>query len=187
MIKKLLVQTLLGFVLAIMLTTVTGRLAMAELIGDVRDVPASLSANRVMGVDPHSTPDPAQKRAIIQVHDNLYRFVVGEGLTLHAALFLVTPEGIILTDPTETDAAQWLRDELKRRFNKPVKYVIYSHGHFDHIGGGQVFQKDGAIVIAHENAVEPIIGEKLPTAVPNKVFKKDLRIELGGDVVKLHE
>jgi hypothetical protein len=48
-----------------------------------------------------------------------------------------------------------------------------------------VFQKDGAIVIAHENAVEPIIGEKLPTAVPNKVFKKNLRIELGGDVVKL--
>jgi glyoxylase-like metal-dependent hydrolase (beta-lactamase superfamily II) len=175
----------IGVTAVILVASTNGSLGMAELVGEVTDVPAALSVNRVVGADPHDAPDPAQKRSIVQVRDNLYRFVVGEGLALHAALFLVTPEGIILTDPTETDAARWLRDELKRRFNKPVKYVVYSHGHFDHIGGGQVFQKDGAIVIAHENGVEPIIGEKLPTAVPNKVFKKNLRIELGGEVVKL--
>ena len=109
---------------------------------------------------------------------------MGEGLTLHAALFLVTPEGIILTDPTETDAARSLHDELKRRFNKPVKYVVYRHGHFDHIGGGQVFQKDGAIVIAHENAVEPVIGEDCPLPFPIR-SSREPRIELGGDIVKL--
>ena len=74
---------------------------------------------------------------------------------------------------------------MKKRFNKPVKYVVYSHGHFDHIGGGQVFQKDGATVVAHENAVEPLIGEKLPTAVPDRTFKKDLTLELGSEKVVL--
>jgi glyoxylase-like metal-dependent hydrolase (beta-lactamase superfamily II) len=183
--RKLAGMALIVVALVVLAPSINGSLAMAELVGDVTDVPAAQYANRVMGVDPHADPNSAQKRAIIQVRDNLYRFVVGEGPALHAALFLVTSEGIILTDPTETDAARWLKDELKRRFNKPVKYVVYSHGHFDHIGGGQVFQKEGAIVIAHENAVEPIIGERLPTAVPNQVFKTKLTIKLGGEVVKL--
>ena len=48
-----------------------------------------------------------------------------------------------------------------------------------------MFQKEGAIVVAHENAVEPIIGERLPTAVPDKTFKKDMKVELGGESVEL--
>jgi glyoxylase-like metal-dependent hydrolase (beta-lactamase superfamily II) len=143
------------------------------------------AAERAAGADPHAAPDPTEVNAVTQVRDNLYRFTTSRGRALHASLFLVTGEGIILTDPIRTSGALWLRDELKRRFNKPVKYVIYSHAHFDHIGGGQVFQKDGAMVIAHENAVDPIVGEKLPTAVPNKIFKDRMTVELGGDVVKL--
>jgi glyoxylase-like metal-dependent hydrolase (beta-lactamase superfamily II) len=119
------------------------------------------------------------------VRDNLYRFEIGQGRSQHSALLLVTDDGILLTDPIQTNGAMWLRDELKKRFNKPVKYVVYSHAHFDHIGGGQVFQQDGATVVAHENAVDPIIGEKLPTAVPDKTFKKDLTLELGGEKVEL--
>jgi glyoxylase-like metal-dependent hydrolase (beta-lactamase superfamily II) len=41
------------------------------------------------------------------------------------------------------------------------------------------------MVIAHENAVDPIVGEKLPTAVPDKIFKDRMTVELGGEVVKL--
>jgi glyoxylase-like metal-dependent hydrolase (beta-lactamase superfamily II) len=67
-----------------------------------------------------------------------------------------------------------------------VRYVIYTHAHFDHIAGAQVLQEAGATVVAHRNAVEPIIGEKLPTAVPDKVFDKEMTIELGGETVKLY-
>jgi glyoxylase-like metal-dependent hydrolase (beta-lactamase superfamily II) len=82
-----------------------------------------------------------------------------------------------------------VRDNLYRhskRFNVDVRYAIMTHGHFDHIGGSQVLQEAGATVVAHRNAVEPIVGEKLPTAVPDKVFDKELTIELGGETVKLH-
>jgi glyoxylase-like metal-dependent hydrolase (beta-lactamase superfamily II) len=47
-------------------------------------------------------------------------------------------------------------------------------------------QEAGATVVAHRNALEPIMGEKLPTAVPDKIFDKEMTIELGGETVKLH-
>ncbi|HEX9614293.1 MAG TPA: MBL fold metallo-hydrolase [Bacteroidota bacterium] len=146
---------------------------------------AFYAAEREVGADPHATTDPNEVNAVTQVRDNLYRFTTRRGGALHASLLLVTEEGIILTDPIRTSAALWLREELRRRFGQPVKYVIYSHAHFDHIGGGQVFQKDGAEVLAHENAVEPIVGEKLPTAVPDRIFKDRMSVELGGEVVRL--
>jgi glyoxylase-like metal-dependent hydrolase (beta-lactamase superfamily II) len=142
-------------------------------------------ANRSIGPDLHAEPNSNERHAIVKVRDNLYRFEVGQGRTRHSSLFLDTKEGIILTDPIQTSAARWLRSELRQRFNKPVKYVIYSHGHFDHIGGGQVFQEDGATVVAHENAVEPIVGERLPTAIPDETFKKNLTLALGGEQVEL--
>jgi glyoxylase-like metal-dependent hydrolase (beta-lactamase superfamily II) len=45
---------------------------------------------------------------------------------------------------------------------------------------------EGATVIAHENAVEPIRGERLPTALPTRTFKKDMTLELGGEAIELH-
>jgi glyoxylase-like metal-dependent hydrolase (beta-lactamase superfamily II) len=145
----------------------------------------SKGAGRTVGRDPHAEPDPDERHAIVKVRDNLHRFEVGRGRRQHSSLLLETGDGIILTDPIQTSAARWLRDELKRRSDKPVKYVIYSHAHFDHIGGGQVFQEDGATVVAHENAVEPIIGEGLPTVVPDETFQRRATLALGGDRVEL--
>lgn len=135
--------------------------------------------------DPFGKPNPKEIHALVQVKDNLYRFSVDEGPVAHTALLLVADDGIIVTDPVRTSGALWLRDELKKRFNKPVKYVINSHAHFDHIGGSQVFQNEGAVVIAHENAIEPIIGERLPTAVPDQVFRDKATLKLGREEVHL--
>ena len=77
---------------------------------------------------------------------------------------MVTPDGIIVTDPINAEVANWLKGELKRRFNKPVKYLIYSHHHEDHISGGEVFS-DTAIVIAHEKAVAAIAADKVSTTL----------------------
>ena len=38
--------------------------------------------------------------------------------------------------------------------DKPVKYVIYSHHHFDHVAGGKALKDAGAIFIAHRRAKE---------------------------------
>lgn len=129
---------------------------------------------------------PDNPRDLVQINGNLYRHTTGPGLAVHSGLVLVTKEGALVIDPAMTCTAGWLNDTIKKRFNVPVKYVVYTHAHADHISGGQVFQKDGAIVVANQRAIEPIVGEKLPTALPDKVFDEDMTITLGGETVKLH-
>jgi glyoxylase-like metal-dependent hydrolase (beta-lactamase superfamily II) len=122
----------------------------------------------------------APVREITRIAGNVYRF----RNNFHYSVFAVTPEGIIATDPIDPQAAAWLKAEFKSRFNKPVRYLIYSHDHRDHIAGGEVFA-DTAVVVAHRRAKEVIVGEKRPTAVPQVTFSDRLDIELGGTVVEL--
>jgi glyoxylase-like metal-dependent hydrolase (beta-lactamase superfamily II) len=122
----------------------------------------------------------APVREITQLAGDVYRFRNSN----HYSVFAVTPQGIIATDPINAEAAQWLKAELQKRFARPVKYLIYSHDHADHIAGGEVFA-DTAVVVAHDNAKAAIVGERRPTAVPQVTFSDRLTLELGGTVVEL--
>lgn len=120
-------------------------------------------------------------REITKLAGEVYRFRNNS----HYSVFAVTPAGIIATDPINADAAHWLKAEFKKRFNQPVRYLIYSHDHADHISGGEVFA-DTAIVVAQENAKRVIIEEKRPTAVPQLTLSAGtLTIELGGTVAEV--
>jgi glyoxylase-like metal-dependent hydrolase (beta-lactamase superfamily II) len=123
---------------------------------------------------------PAAVREITKIAGEIYRFRNNN----HYSIFVVTPAGIIATDPINKDAAAWLKAELQRRFDVPVRYLVYSHDHADHISGGEVFA-DTATVVAHERARETIIGEKRPTAVPSMTFSDRAMIDLGGTVMQL--
>jgi glyoxylase-like metal-dependent hydrolase (beta-lactamase superfamily II) len=71
---------------------------------------------------------------------------------------LVTPDGILLVDTLNPPFAKWLKQQLAERFpGRPVKYVIYSHTHWDHIDGSNVFA-DTAKFVAHENALKNLDG-----------------------------
>ena len=120
------------------------------------------------------------KRSITKIAGDLYRFQNN----FHYSVFLVTPDGIIATDPVSPDAARWLQQELKVRFDSSVKYLIYSHDHRDHIGGGEVFAPQ-ATVIAHQKTRAAIIGERRPTAVPDITFTDRMTVTLGGKSVEL--
>jgi len=130
-------------------------------------------------IRPAEAQQPA-RREISKIAGELYMF----RNNFHSSVFAVTPAGIIATDPINADAARWLKAELQTRFNQPVRYLIYSHDHADHISGGEVFA-DTALVIAHEDARPVIIGEKRPTAVPQVTFSDRMTIELGGTTVEL--
>jgi glyoxylase-like metal-dependent hydrolase (beta-lactamase superfamily II) len=121
------------------------------------------------------------QRSITHVTGDLYRFQN----QFHYSVFLVTAEGIIATDPINAAAAQWLKEELVKRFpGKPVKYLIYSHSHADHVAGGEVFSGT-ATVVAHERARARIVSEQVPTAVPQVTFSTRKTITLGGKTVEL--
>jgi len=118
-------------------------------------------------------------RAITNITGDLYRFQNNA----HYSVFLVTEEGVIATDPINEAAAQWLKDEIKKRFNKAVKYVIYSHHHDDHISGGKVF--DEAIFVGHSLTKKAILEEKIMAPVPDETFETTKSIILGGKSVEL--
>lgn len=119
-------------------------------------------------------------RAVTNIAGDLYRFQNNR----HYAVFLVTDAGIVVTDPINADAANWLRGELKRRFDKPVVYMIYSHDHADHISGGEVFA-DTATVVAHHNAAANIAANSVPTAAPDITFSDSLTLRVGGKTIEL--
>lgn len=119
-------------------------------------------------------------REITNVKGNLYRFR-NNG---HFSALLVTSEGVIATDPVNAAAATWLKAEVKKRFNKEVKYLIYSHEHEDHVSGGEVFS-DSATIVAHANAAKALAGKSF-TAEPEVTFETSSTIRLGDGVVNLH-
>lgn len=149
-----------------------------------------LAAALSFGLVPLSLPVAAQQaaaqpaaapvREITRIAGEVYRFRNNS----HYSIFAVTPQGVIATDPINADAARWLKDEIKSRFNQTIRYVVYSHDHADHISGGEVWA-DTAQIIAHRNAKRAIAAEKRPTALPTITFSDALDIELGGTVVEL--
>ncbi len=86
------------------------------------------------------------RRTITEIAEGVYRATNNN----HGTVFMVTDEGIILADPINADFAAWLRSEFDSRFGVPVRYVVYSHHHWDHASGGGVFS-DTAQFVGHAN------------------------------------
>jgi glyoxylase-like metal-dependent hydrolase (beta-lactamase superfamily II) len=118
--------------------------------------------------------------------ENVYIFRNGN----HQAMFIVTKDGVIATDPVAygrpTGGQQYL-DEIKKVTDKPVKFLIYSHHHFDHIAGGKAFKDAGARIIAHKNATARLKKLEDPhTPIPDESVGNKKVIKLGGTTLELH-
>ncbi|MCB2107888.1 MAG: MBL fold metallo-hydrolase [Rhodobacteraceae bacterium] len=101
-------------------------------------------------------------------------------------IFWVTPDGVIATDPISVSAAKALRDEIRKVTDKPVKYVVYSHQHWDHILGAQIFKDEGAQIVSHKNCVAHF--EELPhpdLVMPDITFDGNYELTLGGKTLEL--
>ena len=104
-------------------------------------------------------------RGIVNVTGQLYRAQNNN----HYTVFLVTPEGVIMSDPINRDFARWLKSEISTRFKQPVRYVLYTHRDWDHASGGVVFA-DTAEFVGHRNmltALAPPAGN--PPLTPDAV------------------
>src|SRR4029450_3117770 len=85
-------------------------------------------------------------RGIVNITGQLYRAQNDN----HFTVFLVTPEGVIMSDPINRDFSRWLKSEIATRFKVPVRYVLYTHRDWDHASGGVVFA-DTAQFVGHVN------------------------------------
>ena len=136
---------------------------------------------------PQATP-PAQPMFAtrkVEGTDNVYIFRY-QG---HQSMFVVTKAGVIATDPIglrRPQAVTTYIDEIKKVTSQPIKYVIYSHSHYDHIAGGKPFKDLGARFIAHKNAQAQLKRFPSPDVVmPDEVVDNKRTITLGGTTLEL--
>ena len=130
-------------------------------------------------------PRPMFQTTKVEGTENVYVFRYGN----HQSMFVVTRDGVIATDPIaygRPQAAVTYIDEIKKVSDKPIKYLIYSHHHFDHIAGGKPFKDAGAKIIAHKRAKERLEAIQDPhTPLPDETFEKRRTLKLGGTVLEL--
>jgi glyoxylase-like metal-dependent hydrolase (beta-lactamase superfamily II) len=121
--------------------------------------------------------------ATTKITDNVYVFRYGN----HQSMFVVTPDGVIATDPISLRRpAKPYIDAIQAVTAAPIKYVIYSHSHFDHTAGGGPFKDLGATFVAQRNA-KTRIAELMPPGVviPDEVVDEKRVITLGGTTLEL--
>jgi glyoxylase-like metal-dependent hydrolase (beta-lactamase superfamily II) len=147
----------------------------AALLATALSSPATAQAQR-----------PQIETRKVEGTDNVYIFRNGN----HQAMFIVTKDGVIATDPVAygrpTGGQQYI-DEIKKITDKPIKYLIYSHHHYDHVAGGKAFKDAGAKIVAHRNVkarLEPLKDPNTP--LPDELVGDGGRtIKLGGTTLEL--
>ncbi|MCP4982804.1 MAG: MBL fold metallo-hydrolase [Gammaproteobacteria bacterium] len=126
----------------------------------------ALGANVVLAQD--------VKREITRVSGDIYRFQN----KFHVNMFVITGEGVVVTDPINQEAAKWLKAEIGKITDEPITHLIYSHSHGDHASGGTEYG-DVPNVVAHRNAPEDIdlveptmrFDEQTSFTVGSKIFE----------------
>ena len=141
---------------------------------------APLALAQAPGAPAPAAPAAPPPFATTKVADNVYVFrMLG-----HQAMFVVTPEGVIATDPigfVNKKGGEIFLAEIRKVTSAPVKYVVYSHHHYDHIAGGKPFKDAGATFVAHRNAHKHLAALKNPEVVlPDQLVDERSTIELGG-------
>lgn len=117
------------------------------------------------------------------IAEGLYSFRWGA----YRSLFMVTRDGVIVTDPISPEAAIAYREAISRITDLPVRYVVYSHAHWDHARGGRIFKEEGARFVAQERCADNFRESPDPDIVlPDITFRTQYQVKLGGQSLDLH-
>jgi glyoxylase-like metal-dependent hydrolase (beta-lactamase superfamily II) len=127
-------------------------------------------------------PFDMRNRTTTELAPGLYTF----GNFAARSVFVVGDDGVIATDPVSADFAKDMRAAIRAVTKQPVKYVVYSHQHWDHVSGGQVFKDEGATFISHENCVKHFTNKPNPAIVtPDQTVKGGETVTVEGKALKL--
>ncbi|QSJ19106.1 MBL fold metallo-hydrolase [Nostoc sp. UHCC 0702] len=125
-------------------------------------------------------PVPANLGYLVkQIGDRVYWVTDG----VYNAMFIVTRAGVIVVD-----APAFLGDNLTKAIRdvtqKPVRWVIYSHAHSDHIGTANQFA--GATIIAHQDTLTELRRINDPRRpLPTVTFDRQYTLHAGEKIVQL--
>jgi glyoxylase-like metal-dependent hydrolase (beta-lactamase superfamily II) len=116
---------------------------------------------------------------------------------------MVGKEGLLIIDSGYEETASKMDSSILALSNLPLRYVLNTHMHFDHVGGNKKLAEKGAIIISNDftrkhmlNVWDPglIAGVKLPTIqpypesyLPKICFNDSLSLYFNSDTIKAYE
>ncbi|HJP39597.1 MAG TPA: MBL fold metallo-hydrolase [Gammaproteobacteria bacterium] len=126
--------------------------------------------------------NPMKKWQTERIAEGVYGF----RYTFYRNIFIVTDEGVIATDPMNAEAAAVMRREIRQITPQPVRFVSYSHSHWDHVSGGKLFKEEGASFVAQKGCAENFVENPHPdVVVPDITYGDRYEIELGGKSLEM--
>ena len=149
-----------------------GRLLVAAVLLGISVVSSPATAQR---------PRPAYQTT--EIAPGLYSF--GVGLAFNA--FMVTDDGVIVMDSFDEEFAEASLAAIRKVTDKPIRYLIYSHNHYDHISGGEVFKAAGATILSHQGTADWLKAHPSPdVAMPDKSWSgRSFELKVGKSRINL--
>ena len=86
---------------------------------------------------------------LVKISESIYMAPMASNVYL-----LTTADGNVIIDTAPARQAQQAKDLLAAHNHAPVKYIILTHGHADHIGGIDVWKEPGTQIVAQRNYTE---------------------------------
>jgi glyoxylase-like metal-dependent hydrolase (beta-lactamase superfamily II) len=155
-----------------------GRFAMSSLLARALLI---LIAG-VLSVGAHAQSLDLFTKSTTEVAPGVYSY----GAFTARSLFVVTSDGVIVTDPVNSKNAADMRAAIAEVTDLPVKYVVYSHQHWDHVLGGQIFKDEGATFISHQNCIAHFVRHPNDDLVmPDRTVFGDSTLTLGETTLNL--
>lgn len=105
--------------------------------------------------------------------------------------------GVFLIDDQMAPLTQKILAAVSKLSDKPVKFLVNTHWHFDHTGGNENLGKGGAVIVAHENVrkrlaagqsvdiLEMVIPPAPPQALPVVTFPDSLTFHWNNDTIEV--
>jgi len=154
---------------------------MKYIIPFITLLPSLMGHNIVKRQEGGPPPQP-QSREIAQ---DIYSFTTNGQ---YISMFIITNDGVIVLEPMNRKHSEAMLTEIRKFSNAPIKYLIYSHNHWDHASGGQVFKDEGATIVSHKDAFDYQKANPNPEVVlaDMKWTGDQFDIKLGGTTVELH-
>ena len=108
----------------------------------------------------------------------------------------VSPDGVLLVDDQFAPLSPKIRAAVKALSAKPVKLVLNTHWHGDHVGGNLPLAEAGAVIVAQDNVrrrmtegqVSKFFDRTTPpaehAALPVITFDRDVTLHLGDETIR---
>jgi glyoxylase-like metal-dependent hydrolase (beta-lactamase superfamily II) len=107
----------------------------------------------------------------------------------------VSPDGVLLVDDQFGPLTPKIKAAVAALSDKPVRMVLNTHWHGDHVGGNENLAQDGAVIVAQDNVrtrmaegqVSKFFSRTTPpaahAALPVVTFERDVTLHLGEETI----